>query len=227
MNENEQNGLFSEDYETPKRENPYLKKNREKAKTEKPKRERKSRETESPCVPVADEPTTAETPPADPHTYDTPPAYDDPDREVGYTHKRTFSDWMFEHVKLIATIATIIVVLSLVLITDVVSIVENLITQTQQADKEDLSLKYVEGLSEMSQPITWENLEKFKRDETKATDSVTWMIPVEGTGYELWVSGVSTKKPPTYVYLYDMRTGDRLVLGEEDFDAFIESHPTK
>ena len=215
MNENEQNGLFSEDCETPKRENPYLKKNREKAKKEKPSK------VESPYVPVEDTPS-ATTP-----AYDAPPIYEDLDREVGYTHKRTFSDWMFEHVKLIATIATVIVVLSLVLITDVVSIVENLITQTQQADKEELSLRYVEGLSEMSQPITWENLEKFKRDETKATDSVTWMIPVEGTGYELWVSGVSTKKPPTYVYLYDMRTGDRLVLGEEDFDAFIESHPTK
>ena len=37
MNENnEQNGgLFSDEYETPKRENPYLKKNREKAKAEK------------------------------------------------------------------------------------------------------------------------------------------------------------------------------------------------
>ena len=216
MNDNEQNGLFPKDYEPPKRENPYLKKNREKVKKEKPAK------VEPPYVPVEDKPA-----PTDPHTYDTPSSYDDPDREVGYTHKRTFADWMFEHVKLIATIATIIVVLSLVLITDVVSIVENLITQTQQADKEELSLRYVEGLSEMSQPITWENLEKFKRDETKATDSVTWMIPVEGTGYELWVSGVSTKKPPTYVYLYDMRTGDRLVLGEEDFDAFIESHPTK
>ena len=224
MNENEQNGLFSEDYETPKRENPYLKKNREKAKAEKPKREKKSRQTESPYVPVEDKPTPAETPPADPHTYDTPPAYDDPDREVGYTHKRTFSDWMFEHVKLIATIATILVVLSLVLITDVVSIVENLITQTQQADKEEITLTYVKGLSEMSQPITWQNLDKFVRDETKAKDSVTWMIPVEGTEYELWVSGYSTDKPPVYAYLYDMRTGDRLVLGEEDFDTFIEEH---
>ena len=217
MNENnEQNGLFSDDLltaEAPKRENPYLKKNREKAKAEKPKREKKSTETASSYVAVEDKPTPAE-----------PPAYDDPDREVGYTRKRTFSDWMFEHVKLIATIATIIVVLSLVLITDVVSIVENLITQTQQADKEDLSLNYVKGLSEMSQPITWENLKKFKRDETKAQDSVTWMIPVEGTDYELWVSGVSTAKPPVYVYLYHMGTGDRLVLGEEDFDAFIESH---
>lgn len=219
MNENEQNGLFSEDYETPKRENPYLKKNREKAKAEKPKREKKSKETESPYVPVEDKPT-----PADSHTYDTPPAYDDPDREVGYTHKRTFSDWMFEHVKLIAAIATILVVLSLVLITDVVSIVENLITQTQQADKEEITLTYVKGLSEMSQPITWQNLDKFVRDETKAKDSVTWMIPVQGTEYELWVSGVSTDKPPVYAYLYDMRTGDRLVLGEEDFDTFIEEH---
>ena len=218
MNDNnEQNGgLFSDEYETPKRENPYLKKNRGKAeKAPKPPKEKKTKpaETDSPYVAVEDKPAYTPAPPAR--------------EEEGYTRKRTFSDWMFEHVKLIATIATILVVLSLVLITDVVSIVENLITQTQQADKEELSLRYVEGLSEMSQPITWENLEKFKRDETKATDSVTWMIPVEGTGYELWVSGVSTQKPPTYVYLYDMRTGDRLVLGEEDFDAFIESHPTK
>lgn len=218
MNENEQNGLFSEDYETPKRENPYLKKNREKAKAEKPKREKKPRQTESPYVPVEDKP--AATTPA----YDATPAYDDPDREVGYTHKRTFSDWMFEHVKLIATIATILVVLSLVLITDVVSIVENMVTQNQQADKEEITLTYVKGLSEMSQPITWQNLDKFVRDETKAKDSVTWMIPVKGTEYELWVSGYSTDKPPVYAYLYDMRTGDRLVLGEEDFDTFIEEH---
>ena len=36
MNENnEQNGgLFSDEYEAPKRENPYLKKNREKAKAQ-------------------------------------------------------------------------------------------------------------------------------------------------------------------------------------------------
>ena len=212
MNENEQNGLFSEDCETPKRENPYLKKNREKAKKEKPSK------VESPYVPVEDTPS-ATTP-----AYDAPPIYKDLDREVGYTHKRTFSDWMFEHVKLIATIATIIVVLSLVLITDVVSIVENMVTQSQQAEREEITLTYVKGLSEMSQPITWQNLDKFRRDESKAKDSITWMIPVKGTDYELWVSGYSTGQPPLYAYLYDMRTGDRLVLGEEDFDTFIEEH---
>ena len=216
MNENnEQNGgLFSDEYETPKRENPYLKKNRDKAKAEKTKaKKEKPAEVESPYVAVEDKPLYPEDQPA--------PA---PAEGEGYVRKRTFSDWMFEHVKLIATIATILVVLSLVLITDVVGVVERIITQTQQADKEEITLTYVKGLSEMSQPISWQNLDKFRRDETKATDSVTWMLEVEGTDYELWVSGVSTEKPPVYVYLFDMKTGDRLVLGEEDFDAFIESH---
>lgn len=216
MNENnEQNGgLFSDEYEAPKRENPYLKKNRDKAKAEKTKaKKEKPAEVESPYVAVEDKSLYTEDQPA--------PA---PAEGEGYVRKRTFSDWMFEHVKLIATIATILVVLSLVLITDVVGIVERIITQTQQADKEEITLTYVKGLSEMSQPISWQNLDKFRRDETKATDSVTWMLKVEGTDYELWVSGVSTEKPPVYVYLFDMKTGDRLVLGEEDFDAFIESH---
>ena len=216
MNQNsEQNGgLFSDEYETPKRENPYLKKNRDKAKAEKVKaKKEKLAETESPYVAVKDKPLYIEDQPA--------PA---PAEGEGYVRKRTFSDWMFEHVKLIATIATILVVLSLVLITDVVGIVERIITQTQQADKEEITLTYVKGLSEMSQPISWQNLDKFRRDETAVTDSVTWMLKVEGTDYELWVSGVSTEKPPVYVYLFDMKTGDRLALGEEDFDAFIESH---
>ena len=227
MNENEQNGLFSEDYETPKRENPYLKKNREKAKTEKPKRERKSRETESPYVPVEDKPTPAETSPADPHTYDTPPSYDDPDREVGYTHKRTFSDWMFEHVKLIATIATVIVVLSLVLITDVVSIAEKLITQVQMADSEAISLNYIHGLTMKSDPIQWRDFEKFRHEVSTADDSVTWKLEVEGTDYELWVSGASASNPPTDIWLIDWNTGDRMILGEDDLEEFLSEHNQK
>lgn len=223
MNENnEQNGgLFSDEYEAPKRENPYLKKNRDKAKAEKapkPPKEKKSKaapEPESPYVAVEDKPLYPE---------EKRPAATPAREEGGYVRKRTFSDWMFEHVKLIATIATILVVLSLVLITDVVGVVENLITQSQQADKEEITLTYVKGLSEMGQPIAWQNLDKFRRRESKATDSITWMLEVEGTDYELWVSGVSTDKPPVYVYLYHMRTGDRLVLGEEDFDRFIEEH---
>ena len=138
--------------------------------------------------------------------------------------KRTFSDWMFEHVKLIAAIATILVVLSLVLITDVVDIVEDMITQSQQAEKEELTLTYVKGLSEKTGPVTWSDLDRFRRKESKSSNSVTWMVAVKGTTYEVWISGVSTTKTPTYVYLFDLKTGDRMVLGADDFDAFIEAH---
>ncbi len=198
-NQNENDGLFTEDYEAPKKENPYLKKNREKAKAEKaPKREKPARAADVTDISPADE--------------------DD------YTRKRTFSDWMFEHVKLIAAIATVLVVLALVLITDVVDVVEDLITQSQQADKEELTLLYVQGLSEKSTPITWSDLSKFRRDETRADDSITWMVSVKGTSYEVWISGVDTTRQPLYVYLYDMKTGDRMILGEENFEAFIEAH---
>lgn len=220
-NQNQQNGeggLFSDEYETPKRENPYLKKNREKAraeashaesapKPEKPKREKKPKAMSAASV--------ADTPVA--------PTEAAQSEEQGYVRKRTFSDWMFEHVKLIAAIATILVVLSLVLITDVVDIVQNFVFQSQQAEKEELTLTYVKGLSEKG-AITWSDLEKFRRDESKANGSLTWMIPVKGSSYEVWISGVSTSKRPTYVYLFDLKTGDRMVLGEDDFDAFIESH---
>ena len=195
--ENRQNDLLSDDYEPPKRENPYLKKNRERVKPQK--------NSES----------------------DRPKRIPPEGSEGGYTRRRAFSDWMFEHVKVIATIATIIVVLSLVLITDVVGMIESAVAKSQQGDRQEITLSYVEELSETGQPITWKHLEKFRRDETKAKDSVTWMLPVKGTNYELWISGYSTDKSPVYVYLFDMRTGDRLVLGEEDFDSFIEQHARK
>lgn len=220
-NQNQQNGeggLFSDEYETPKRENPYLKKKREKASAEAshaesaPKPEKTKREKKPKAMPAA---SVADTPVA--------PTEAAQSEEQGYVRKRTFSDWMFEHVKLIAAIATILVVLSLVLITDVVDIVQNFVFQSQQAEKEELTLTYVKGLSEKG-AITWSDLEKFRRDESKANGSLTWMIPVKGSAYEVWISGVSTSKRPTYVYLFDLKTGDRMVLGEDDFDAFIESH---
>ena len=210
-NQNEDGGLFFEDYETPKRENPYLRKNREKAKFEKSKPEKPKREKPAPPAEPSDE-----------HPVENPAEVSA--EGEGYVRKRTFSDWMFEHVKLIATIATVLVVLALVLITDVVDVVEDLITQSQQADKEELTLTYVKGLSEKPAPITWSDLDKFRRDETRADGSVTWMIEVKGTAYEVWVSGVDTVRQPLYVYLYDMETGDRMILGKEDLDAFIEAH---
>ena len=220
---NEQNGgLFSDEYEAPKRENPYLKKNRDKAKAEKapkPPKEKKTKpaEAESPYVVTEDKPLYPVDQPA--------PA---PAREEGgYVRKRTFSDWMFEHVKLIASIATILVVLSLVLITDVVGIVENLITQSQQADSEAISLTYIYGLTRKSEPIQWRDFEKFRHEVSKADDSVTWKLEVEDTQYGLWVSGADMSKPPSDIWLIDWNTGDRMILGEDDLEQFLAEHNQK
>ena len=215
-NQNEGGGLFSDEYEAPKRENPYLKKNREKAKAEK-KQEKQKQQVQTTDA-LRGEVTAVEWPAEQTAERVTHAEENEAPR------RKSFSDWMFEHVRVIAALATVVVVLSLVLITDVVSIVENMITQSQQADKEEPTLNYVKGLTEKSTPITWADLQKFRYDRTDAKDSVTWMLPVKGTSFELWISGVSTDKPPVYIYLYDMRTGDRLVIGEEDFDTFIEEH---
>ena len=53
------------------------------------------------------------------------------------------------------------------------------------------------------------------------------MLTVEGGQYEIWISGVSVNRAPTYVYLFDMISGDKLILGEEDFDTFIREHTKK
>ena len=224
MNENnEQNGgLFSEDYEAPKRENPYLKKNRDKAKAEKTKaKKEKPAETASAYVATEDKPMTAEEAPV------SRPVYTPAREEGGYVRKRTFSDWMFEHVKLIATIATILVVLSLVLITDVVGVVEKLITQVQLADSEAISLNYIYGLTQKSDPIQWRDFEKFRHKVSKADDSVTWKLEVGDTQYELWVSGADMSKPPSDIWLIDWNTGDRMILGEDDLEQFLAEHNQK
>ena len=224
MNENnEQNGgLFSDEYEAPKRENPYLKKNRDKAKAEKTKvKKEKPAEAASAYVATEDKPMTAEEAPV------SRPVYTPAREEGGYVRKRTFSDWMFEHVKLIATIATILVVLSLVLITDVVGIVENLITQSQQADSEAISLTYIYGLTQKSEPIQWRDFEKFCHKVSKADDSVPWKLEVGDTQYELWVSGADMSKPPSDIWLIDWNTGDRMILGEDDLEQFLAEHNQK
>ena len=224
MNENnEQNGgLFSDEYEAPKRENPYLKKNRDMAKAEKapkPPKQRKTKpaEADSPYVATEDKPLYPVDQPAPAPTRE----------EGGYVRKRTFSDWMFEHVKLIATIATILVVLSLVLITDVVGVVERIITQVQLADSEAISLNYIYGLTQKSDPIQWRDFEKFRHKVSKADDSVTWKLEVGDTQYELWVSGADTSKPPSDIWLIDWNTGDRMILGEDDLEQFLAEHNQK
>ncbi len=217
----------------PSGKNPYLKKNREKAAAEAAKAEasraqkgareeakrQKKAEAARRARGVMDEST------ADKSVADKPAEGAPDDTTGGYKRRRTFSDFMFEHVKLITAIVTACLILSLVVITDVVSIVENLITQSQQADKAYITLNYVEGMTKLAEPITWGHVSRFRRDTNATKASMTWVLEVEGTSYEVWISGTDISHAPTYVRLYDMKTGDYMDLNKDDFDAFIAEHP--
>ena len=211
----DEGGLFSD--EMPKRENPYLKKNREKAKAEAKKTKMAERREES----RGDKPVFIS------ESMTEPVAETSPDEETRGGRKRTFSDFMFEHVKLIASLITVVVILSLVLITDVVGIVQGIITDRQNAAKEEISLTYVQGLSEKAGSITWDDFRKFRYDEDKGTTYVTWKLTVKSTDYEVWVTGVNATNKPSAVWLIDMRSGDRMSLGVDDFEEFIREHTKK
>lgn len=203
----ENGGLFPEDYEPPKRENPYLKKNRDKRRAEKNKAPK----------PLGDSSLNGQTTPATATGR----------REGSYTHKRTFSDWMFEHVKLISAIATVLVVLSLVLISDVVDLVSGSLTHFRQVEKKEITLTYVQGLSEKSEPLSWTDFEKFRHETDKGDNSLTWRLPVKDTGFEVWVTGVDTTRPPVAVWFIDVYYGGRITLQQDDLDAFLAEHIEK
>ncbi len=186
-------GLFPEETAV-KRENPYLRKNRQKAESRAEKASSK----------------------ADRSPYTAPSPEDDA------PPPRRGSGFFFEHVKLITTIITALAILSLVIITDVVSWVQDASEQYEQADKIPLTIKHLEGLTKKTEPITWDDLSRFRRyGSSDAENSLTWFLKVEGTDYEVWISGPGTDKPPTYVYLYDMTSDAMLDLNDGDLDEFL------
>lgn len=231
LNDNREGGLFSDDYEIPKRENPYKKKK----KTEEPldpgmtyiphedNIPELKRENPYKRKPKAEEPAVKETTAGQPEGREAPPV----DNSRLYRDERGFhlpkhekslgerwNDFIFNHVKLICFIGGVIFLLLFISAPAIYYGIQDAREQAEQESKEPLTMNYVMGLADKSEAITWKDLSKFAYDETVASDSVTWMIPVEGTRYEIWISGVSTQKLPTYVYLYDMSTGDKVDLTE-------------
>ncbi|MBQ1246146.1 MAG: hypothetical protein IIX90_05880 [Clostridia bacterium] len=204
MNDRDDRDLLgtSDEDVAPRRENPYLKKKREKI----------ARKEAVKAAPVADTPEDHSAPPADPDETDKP-------------RRNRVSDFIFEHVKLITAIITMCAIISLVLITDVVGIIRDISEKQEQASREMITLHYVEGLTLKSGPITWGDLGIYRRNSMDAKDSVTWALPVAGTHYEVWISGVAVGRPPTYVYMFDMKTGDYMDLTKDDFDTFVSAHP--
>lgn len=194
-------GLFPDDPTPQKRENPYLRQNR-----------------------VKQKPARAPKPPRKPKKGKDAPVdttQDDPALPVRH---RT-SNFFFEHVKLITAILTIAVIIALVLITDVVGIVEKLMTEREQEGRATITLAQVQSLADRAEPITWGDLAPFRRRETDAKDSITWSLDVKDTPYRIMISGISTEKPPVYVRLYDMKSGQHVKLDRENLLDFIETHP--
>ena len=228
LNDRDEGGLFSDDYEIPKRENPYKKKKKpdpteDRAAAYVP-TEDKPRETkrENPYKRQSSTPEPVKVE-ADAEGREAPPVdhariYQD-HRGVHLEKQESslkdrWDNFIFNHVKLICFIGGVIAVLLFIAAPAIYYGVQDAREQAEQEAKDPLTMNYVKGLADKSEPITWRDLVSFPYDETIASDSVTWMIKVKDTDFEVWISGVSTQTLPTYVYLYDMRTGDKADLTE-------------
>lgn len=234
LNDRDEGGLFSDDYEIPKRENPYKKKKKteqaeDKAAASVPaedklrevKRENPYKRKPKRMKVVYESTESREAPPVDDSR-----AFQDSDGTHLPKYEKSFgdrwNDFIFNHIKLICFIGGVIVVLLFISAPAIYYGIQDAREQAEQEAKDPLTLNYVKGLADKSTPITWSDLVSFSYDETDASDSVTWMFKVQDTDFEVWISGTNTQKLPTYVRLYDMKTGDMVDLGEgllalEDF----------
>lgn len=226
LNDNREGGLFSDDYEIPKRENPYKKKKKTEDSAaayvpteDKPLEAKRENPYKRKAVtPVQDQAATQESESGEAPPVDESRAFLDSDGAHLTKHEKPlrerWNDFIFSHVKLICFIGGVIAVLLFIAAPAIYYGVQDAREQAEQEAKDPLTLNYVKGLADKTSPITWSDLVSFPYDETVAADSVTWMIKVEHTDFEVWISGVSTQKLPTYAYLYDMGTGEKVDLSE-------------
>jgi len=194
LNDNREGGLFSDDYEIPKRENPYKKK----------KKTAPTKDRSASYVSAEDKLASESQKTADIRTSE---------RRL----KDRWDDFIFAHVKLICFIGGVIAVLLFISAPAIYDAVMDAQRQAEIESKPPLTLAYIHGLSDKSSPITWRDFAEFPYEETNASDSVTWMLDVKDTNFEIWISGISTQNLPTYIYLYDMSTGDKVDLTEGSF----------
>ena len=142
-------------------------------------------------------------------------------REVPHSFRDSVSQFLSDHARLLATVATILVILTLICFVDVREVIDSVNGMIEEMLYQPITMEYVHALNAKSGPIMWEDLQKFHHRESTGTDSVTWRLTVEGEAYEVWISGTSTDKNPTYVYLYHMDTGKRMDLNRDDLIAFL------
>ncbi len=182
--DNKHDDQLSDEPQTTKRENPYLRKNRhpkEKSHADKPVHQ----------------------------------------KDGACSLKETVAQFLSDHARLLAAIATVLVILSLICFVDIREVTDSVVDMIEEVFYQPITMDYVHALTEKSGPIMWEDLQKFHHRESAGADSVTWRLTVEGGAYEVWISGTSTDKNPKYVYLYHMDTGKRMDLNKDDLIAFL------
>ncbi len=216
LNDREEGGLFSDDYEIPKRENPYKKKkSTSEALTDEPQRKDKRKDRAKRSFSALDETEDEQQAPSQ------EPESLTEDEDGVHMPKRyrslkdRWNDFIFRHVKLFVFICCMIGLLLFIAAPAIYYGVQDAREAAEIASKDPLTMTYVKGLADKSAPITWSDLVSFPYDETVASDSVTWMIKVKDTNFEVWVSGTNTQTLPAYVYLYDMGTGDKVDLTKD------------
>ena len=143
------------------------------------------------------------------------------DQKNRYAFKETVAQFLSEHARLLAAIATVLVILTLICFVDIKEVIDSVTDMVEEVIYQPITMEYVHALNEKSGPIMWEDLQKFRHRESVGSDSITWRITVEGGAYEVWISGTSTVDDPKYVYLYHMDSGKRMDLNKDDLLAFL------
>ncbi len=244
LNDNREGGLFSDDYEVPKRENPYKKKKKEtedaavaylreedepvEQKRENPylnKNKRKKKYRDKTAEEPMDKPAESrEAPPIDESRVTL-------DRDGAHLERRKipvkerWNNFIFTHVKLICFIGGVILVLLFISAPAIYYGIQDAHEAAEREEKEPLTFTYIQGLTDRAEPPTWKDFEKFYYKEEVNENGVTWFVPVEdGDRFEIWISGESTTLRPVYVHLYDFDTGAEadLTEGSADLEEFLK-----
>ncbi len=241
-NRDREGGLFSDDYEVPKRENPYKKKKKD---TKDP-AAAYLREEDEPIEPKRENPYLSKS--KKKHTHKAPeessedlgenreaPPIDESrvtlDRDGAHLERRKlpikerWNNFVFAHVKLICFIGGVILLLLFISAPAIYYGIQDAHEEAEKESKESLTFTYIQGLADRAEPPTWQDFENFYYKEQLNENGLTWFVPVgEDDRFEVWISGVSTTRRPAYVYLYDFDTGAKADLGQgsAELDAFLD-----
>lgn len=109
-------------------------------------------------------------------------------------------------------------------ITRIVSCAQEARENAANAERKEMTLMTVRGLSEQGDSVTWKLLDSFIY-ENRSTKTFMLRVYSLEEGYEVWAGGETDSKKPTYLYLVN-QDGERLEIRNGDIDAFLSGEIT-